>query len=85
MPYYPGNSDLPGNIRRLPPDVQTLYRESFNRAYEQFAHPLSRDSLTTRFEAAKRLAWLEVKDRYRLTPQGEWVPKEPQVDIVFGK
>ncbi len=61
MPYAV-NSDLPAPVRHhLPPGAQTIYREAFNGAWQQYA------------KSSHRVAWAAVKKRYRKA--GDiWVP-----------
>ncbi len=67
MPYRT-NSDLPVPVRHhLPPAAQTIYREAFNNAWQQYAASDRRE------EIAHRVAWSAVKRRYRKAGQ-MWVP-----------
>jgi cation transport regulator len=70
MPYAT-NSDLPAPVRHhLPQGAQTIYREAFNGAWQQYATSERRE------EIAHRVAWSAVKKRYRKA--GEmWVPLVP--------
>lgn len=65
MPYD-SNADLPLSVRaHLPPRAQTLFREVFNHAFEQYAHDESR---------AFRIAWGAVKRQFEKSGS-EWVSK----------
>lgn len=67
MPYAV-NSDLPTPVRHhLPPGAQTIYREAFNGAWQQYAKSDRRE------EISHRVAWTAVKKRYRKAGD-MWVP-----------
>jgi cation transport regulator len=68
MPYRI-NEDLPPGVRHhLPPHAQSIYRESFNRAWASYITSPRRE------EIAHRIAWAAVKRRYVKT--GEmWEPR----------
>jgi cation transport regulator len=68
MPYV-SNADLSHKIsQRLPEHAQTIFREAFNSAYEQY----NQDE-----EIAFRVAWAAVKKKYEKNEDGLWVEKEP--------
>jgi len=76
MPYD-SNQDLPDNVRdSLPPHGQTIYREAFNSAWEQYDKPEQRRGSADREETAHRVAWQAVKQKYERKEQGEWVRKQ---------
>lgn len=67
MPYST-NDDLPVSVRaHLPSHAQDIFRQAFNRAYEQYEG-----------DEAKvfRIAWAAVKRRY-MKVDGQWVPAIP--------
>jgi cation transport regulator len=65
MPYKT-NSDLPDAVKKhLPDHAQTIYREAFNNALEQY-HEESR---------AYKVAWGAVEKVYGKNDKGEWVKK----------
>jgi cation transport regulator len=71
MPYE-NNTGLPDAVRsRLPKHAQTIYREAFNSAWDQYADPEARRGESTREEVAHRVAWSAVKQRYEKR-DGEW-------------
>lgn len=67
MPYV-SNADLSHKIsERLPEHAQTIFREAFNNAYQQY----DRDE-----EIAFRVAWAAVKKKYEKNEDGVWVEKK---------
>jgi cation transport regulator len=63
---YASNSQLPPSVQRhLPPHAQDIFREAFNRAYEDSGGDDAR---------AFRIAWAAVKRRYEKVG-GEWLAK----------
>lgn len=75
MPYD-RNEDLPESVRgHLPSDAQTIYRKSFNSAWEQYRRPEDRRGDASQEETAHRVAWAAVKQAYR--KEGDrWVKKD---------
>lgn len=74
MPYA-RNADLPKSVRgSLPHDAQTIYRKSYNSAWEQYASAKKRRGSATREETAHRVAWAAVKDSYEKIGD-RWVQK----------
>ena len=75
MPYE-RNDDLPESVRdHLPQGAQTIYREAFNSAWEQYADADKRRDDASREETAHRVAWAAVKQSYE--KQGDrWVKKD---------
>jgi cation transport regulator len=65
---YADNLELPPAVRNhLPEPAQTIYREAFNHAWEQYAREPRQE------EIAHRVAWSAVKRKYR--KHGDrWVP-----------
>jgi cation transport regulator len=69
MPYA-DNSSLPIPLRRhLPEHAQSLYREAFNHASDEYAAQKGR-----REEIAHRVAWSAVKKRFVKDATGMWRP-----------
>jgi cation transport regulator len=65
MPYTT-NADLPEDIKNhLPDHAQTIFREAFNNAHEQYGEE----------ETAFKVAWSAVKNEYEKNAEGEWVKK----------
>lgn len=65
MPY-PSNRELPSSVRdNLPEHAQSIYREAFNSAYEEYGHNDTR---------AARVAWAAVSHQYKKR-NGEWVAR----------
>lgn len=70
MPYK-SNEDLPDSLKdNLPDHAQSIYREAFNNAYEEY------DSE----ETAYRVAWSAVKQTYEKDKDEGWVPKDRSSD-----
>lgn len=69
---YASNADLPPGVRlHLPPHAQDIFRNAFNRAWEEYGA-----SEPERIEEiAHRVAWAAVKKRYRKLGD-RWVPRE---------
>ena len=68
MPYFT-NEDLPPTVRNhLPGHAQGIYREAFNRAWEEYASEPDQEGI------AHRVAWAAVKRKY-VKAGGEWVPR----------
>lgn len=66
MPYVT-NADLSHKIsERLPEHAQTIFREAFNNAYEQYHGDEA---------IAFRVAWAAVKKKYEKNENGMWVEK----------
>jgi len=66
MPYA-SNSGLPSSVRdNLPEHAQSIYREAFNSAYQQYGHNETR---------AARVAWAAVSNTYKKRG-GQWVARE---------
>jgi cation transport regulator len=66
---YDDNAELPESVRdHLPEHAQTIYREAFNHAWQQYAHDPAHE------EIAHRVAWSAVKRKYRKAGD-RWVPK----------
>jgi cation transport regulator len=74
MPYS-NNADLPDSVREaLPAGAQTIYREAFNSAWEQYADPATRRGDAGHEETAHRVAWAAVKQSYEKRA-GRWQKK----------
>ena len=64
MPYD-SLKGLPDSVRdNLPEQAQTIYREAYNSAWDQYADPDERRGDASREETAHRVAWTAVKQRY---------------------
>jgi cation transport regulator len=75
MPYD-RNADLPKSVHdNLPSHAQTIYREAFNSAFDEYKSPEDRRGDASREETAHKVAWSAVKQKYR--KEGDrWVPKD---------
>lgn len=77
MPYD-DLKELPKNVREaLPEHAQTIYKEAFNNAWEQYKDPDERRGDQSREETAHRVAWSAVKEEYEKI-DGEWKKRENQ-------
>lgn len=75
MPYA-RNADLPESVRdNLPQGAQTIYRNAFNSAWQEYASKDKRRADTTREETAHRVAWAAVKKSYQKKAD-HWVKKD---------
>lgn len=76
MPYD-SRSDLPESVRNvLPPHAQSIYKEAFNSAWEQYAKAEDRQEDNSREETAHAVAWSAVKEKYAKGDDDKWHPKE---------
>ena len=72
MPYNSTN-DIPDNVRQvLPEHAQTIYKEAFNSAYEEYKEPEDRKSDSSQEEVAHRVPWSAVKQKYHKDDDGQW-------------
>lgn len=72
MPYK-RNSDLPDNVRGvLPEHAQSIFREAFNSAYDQYKNPDERRGDESREVAARKVAWAAVKRKYHKGDDDKW-------------
>lgn len=75
MPYT-NNTELPKGVRNhVPEHAQTIYREAFNSAWEQYKKSEKRNLGGTREETAHRVAWAAVEKKYKKSTDGNWVEK----------
>lgn len=64
MPYKT-NADLPKTVVNvLPFHGQSIYREAFNHAWEEYADPRKRRGHESQEEVAHKVAWAAVKHKY---------------------
>jgi cation transport regulator len=64
MPYD-RNPDLPDSVRdNLPEHAQSIYREAFNSAFEEYRSARDRRGDASREETAHKVAWSAVKQKY---------------------
>ena len=74
MPYRT-NQDLPDSVKNtLPSHAQNIYREAFDSAWSEYADPVKRRGDESREEAAHKVAWAAVKQKYEKVGN-EWRPK----------
>ena len=76
MPYQE-RSDLPDFVQDdLPPHGQEIYKEAFNRAWDEYEDVEERKDDETREEVSHKVAWAAVKQQYRQRDDGKWVKKQ---------
>lgn len=75
MPYKT-NADLPeAVIKHLPEHAQSIYREAYNHAHEEYAKASKRRGNASREEVAHKVAWAAVKKKYAKGADGDWHAK----------
>jgi cation transport regulator len=77
MPYDK-NSELPDSVKdNLPKHAQTIYREAYNDAWDEYKDPDKRRGDASREETARRIAWSAVKQSYEKDEDsGQWKKKD---------
>lgn len=76
MPYKT-RDDLPDSVRsNLPAHAQDIYKEAFNSAWDEYKNPDDRKKGGSQEEAAHRVAWSAVKQKYEKGLDDKWHPKE---------
>lgn len=74
MPYN-SISNLPEQVRdNLPKHAQEIYKSAYNSAWDQYDDPSERQGDESREEAAHRVAWSAVKNKYE-KKDDRWVKK----------
>jgi cation transport regulator len=72
MPYTQ-NQDLPARVTsHLPDHAQTIYREAFNHAWDEYKDADKRRDDSSREEVAHKVAWSAVKEKYEKSESGQW-------------
>lgn len=75
MPYTK-TSELPASVKNvLPAHAQDIYKEAFNSAYDEYGDASKRRNDTSREEAAHRVAWSAVKNKYHKGQDNKWHQK----------
>ena len=79
MPYKT-DSDLPESVRdALPKHAQDIYRSAYTSAWDEYAAPSKLRGGESRDEAAHKVAWAAVKDKYEKDDKtGKWQLKAGQ-------
>jgi cation transport regulator len=74
MPYDKTN-DLPDSVRdALPAHAQEIFRAAFNNAWDEYAKPSERRGNESQEEAAHKVAWSAVKQKYHKDSKSDrWV------------
>jgi cation transport regulator len=73
---YQSKSDLPDSVKNVLPDhAQDIYKEAFNSAWDEYKDPSERDKGGSREEAAHRVAWSAVKQKYEKGDDDTWHEK----------
>jgi len=80
MPYNDRN-DLPASVKdHLPKHAQEIYVKAFNNAWEEYAHPASRQGDASQEETAHKVAWAAVKKVYAKDEEtGQWKRKRSRM------
>jgi cation transport regulator len=76
MPYRT-DADLPESVRdALPKHAQDIYRAAYNSAWDEYDDASTRRGGESREEAAHKVAWAAVKDKYEKDDMsGKWKSK----------
>lgn len=79
MPYN-SIQELPESVREhLPEHAQQIYQAAYNSAWNEYREPSKRRGEETREEAAHKVAWTAVKDKYQKDERtGQWKLKPEQ-------
>jgi cation transport regulator len=74
---YKNISELPESVRNhLPVHAQEIYKDAFNNAWQQYADPKHRRGNESQEEAAHKVAWAAVKQKYEKDEKtGMWREK----------
>ncbi|WP_048307448.1 putative cation transport regulator ChaB [Halomonas sp. PR-M31] len=76
MPYDK-RDELPDSVQNvLPSKAQTIYKEAFNSAWDEYKKPEDRRGDASREETAHRVAWAAVKEKYEKGDDDKWHPKK---------
>ncbi len=74
MPYEK-KSELPKQVRdNLPSEAQTIFKKSYNNAWDQYKDPKKRRGSDSREEVSQKVAWSAVKKEYKKSGD-KWVKK----------
>ena len=74
MPYG-SNHELPDSVKdNLPKHAQDIYREAFNHAWDEYKNPTKRRKGGSLEEAAHRVAWAAVKEKYKKQDE-KWIAR----------
>jgi cation transport regulator len=75
MPYRT-NRELPESVKNsLPSHAQDIYREAFDRAWQEYQDPAKRRGNESLEEVAHKVAWAAAKQKYEKVGE-EWQPKD---------
>ena len=76
MPYK-STVQLPVSVKNaLPRHAQSIYKEAFNHAWQQYEDPDERRNDASREEVSHRVAWSAVKDKFEKGDDDLWHPKQ---------
>lgn len=77
MPYDK-TKELPESVRdTLPAHAQEIYRAAYNSAWDEYERAGSRRGNESREEAAHKVAWAAVKNKYKKDDRTDrWVAKD---------
>lgn len=75
MPYI-STAQLPASVKNvLPKHAQSIYKEAFNHAWQQYDRPEERRDDASREEVSHRVAWSAVKEKFEKGEDDKWHPK----------
>ena len=75
MPYH-SNTDLPDAVKNaLPSHAQDIYLAAFNHAWQEYDTPSKRRGQESQEEAAHKVAWAAVKEKYE-KKEDHWTAKK---------
>ncbi|UTB32556.1 MAG: ChaB family protein [Methanobacterium sp. ERen5] len=74
MPYESIN-DLPEGVKdNLPKHAKEIFKEAFNKAWDEYKEPNDRKDNVSREETAFKVSWAAVKQAYHKNKAGHWIP-----------
>ena len=75
MPYK-DTSELRDSLKdKLPKHAQEIYVKAFNSAWDEYKDPDKRRGSESREEAAHKVAWSAVENKYEKGDDGKWHSK----------
>jgi cation transport regulator len=75
MPYK-SIEKLPDQVKdNLPKHAQTIYKEAYNSAWDEYKDPEDRRGESSREEVSHKVAWAAVKNKYEKNDNEDWVEK----------
>lgn len=75
MPYQ-SIDELPNQVKdNLPKHAQSIYKEAYNSAWDEYKDPEDRRDDSSREEVSHKVAWAAVKNKYEKDDNENWVKK----------